>query len=132
MYAYLSPEWRDAAQPIRDRFAARSTGTVPLVGNVTVTGMPFGASTAEMHSPLGVPNVFDPGHVAEADVALTMDYHLARLILLDMSTNLLQLGFDSGQIAVTGDVDRLRSYWREHIGDEVYLTMMDELRAITK
>ena len=132
MYAYLSTEWRDAAQPIRDRFAATSTAVVPLVANVTVTGLPFGATTAEMHSPPGVPNVFDPGHVLEADVALTLDYQLARLILLDTTTNILQLGFGSGQITVDGDADRLRSYWRDHIGDQVYVTMMDELRAITK
>ena len=132
MYTYLSHEWLDAAQPIRDRFAATSTTEVPLVANVTVTGMAFGPSIAEMHSLPGVPNVLDPGHVVEADVALTLDYQLARLILLDTTTNILQLGFGSGQITVDGDADRLRSYWRDHIGDQVYVTMMDELRAITK
>lgn len=132
MYTYLSQEWLDAAQPIRDRFSTTTTVTVPLVANVTVTGLPFGPGTAEMHSLPGVPNVLDPGHVADADVALTLDYQLARLILLDTSTNILELGIGSGQITVNGDTDRLRSYWRDHIGDQAYLTMMDELRAITK
>ena len=132
MYAYLSQEWLDAAQPIRDRFASTSTTEVPLVANVTVTGMPFGPSAAEMHSAPGVPNVFDPGHVAEAAVELALDYQLARMILLDTSTNILQLGLGSGQIVVNGDADRLRSYWQDHIGDQAYLTMMADLRAITK
>jgi len=132
MYKYLSPEWHDAAQPIRDRFTAATTATVPLVANATITGMPFGSNTIEMHSLPGVPNVLDPGHVTDATVSLTLDYQLARLVLFDTSTNLLQLGLDSGQIVVTGDVELLRSYWRDHIGDEAYLTMMDELRSITK
>lgn len=49
-----------------------------------------------------------------------------------MTVNILQLGLGSGQIAVDGDADLLRSYWQDHIGDQAYRTLMEELRAITK
>ncbi|MFK8025565.1 MAG: hypothetical protein AB8G26_16520 [Ilumatobacter sp.] len=133
MFRYLSSEWHDAAAPIRERFAtAHQTPEVPIVANVKVTGVPFEAGTADLHSLPGIPNVFEPGHVNDADVTVTVDYALARLIVLDEGTNLLQLGLDSGQIAVEGDVDKLRSYWRTHIGDASYVEMMEALRAITK
>jgi len=133
MFRYLSPEWHDAAEPIRRRFAAaHELPEVPLVANITVTGVPFGDGTRELHSLPGVPNVFEPGHVENADVAVTIDYRLARLILLDEGTTVLQLGLDSGQIVVDGDADQLSRYWRTHIGDATYLEMLEALRAITK
>ena len=133
MFRYLSPEWREAAAEIRRRFVEAHGAQLPsFVANITVTGVPFGDGVAELHSLPGVPNVFDEGHVDDADAELTIDYSLARLILFDDGTNLLQLGIGSGQIEVTGDVDALRSYWHSHIGDASYLEMLEALRAITK
>lgn len=133
MFRYLSPEWHEAAEPIRRRFAeTHPSPEVPLVANVTVTGVPFGDGTAEMHSAPGVPNVLDPGHVEHAEVHITIGYRLARLVLLDESTDLLQLAFRGGEIAVDGNSDRLAQYWRSHIGDAAYLEMLEALRAITK
>lgn len=133
MFRYLSPEWHEAAEPIRQQFAAaHQAAELSLVANVTVTSVPFGDDTLQLHSLPGVPNVFDPGHVEDADVALTVDYSLARLILLDQGTNVLQLGLNSGQITVDGDVDQLIRFWRKHIGDDSYVEMLEALRAITK
>jgi hypothetical protein len=133
MYRFLSPEWREAAESIRIRFiAAHESPEVPIVANVTVTRVPFGDGTAEMHSLPGVPNVFDPGHVGDADVTMTLDYTLARLAMLDHGTNVLELGLQSGQIAVDGDAEKLKQYWRTHIGDTSYLEMLEALRGITK
>ena len=132
LHLYLSMEWRDAAAEIRRRFIARETIDVPLVANVTVEGAPFDPSTLELHTLPGIPQVMEPGHVDDADVEITLQYDLARLILLDTGTNVLQLGLDSGQIVVDGDVEKLRRHWRTNIGDEAYVALLDELRAITR
>lgn len=132
LHLYLSNDWLDAAQEIRERFVAREAIDVPLVANVTVDGVPFEPSTLEMHSLPGIPQVLEPGHVDDADVAITLHYDLARLILLDTGVNVLQLGIDSGRIAVDGDVEQLRRHWKSNIGDEAYVAFLDELRAITR
>ena len=133
MHQYLSPEWRAAAEPIRDRYLAdHDAPDEAIVANVTVTGVPFGDGDLELHSLPGVPNVFDHGHVDGADVALTIDYGLARMVVLDPSTNVLELGINAGQITVEGDTSALTRYWRTHIGDDGYVRMMDELRSITR
>jgi hypothetical protein len=132
LYSYLTPEWHEAAASIRDRFRAADTEMKDLVANITVTNVPFGDGVLELHSLPGVSNVFDPGHVDDAVVALSFGYDLARLILFDTSTMLLEMGFGSGQITATGATDELTSYWRTHIGDGAYFSMLEELRAITK
>lgn len=99
---------------------------------MTVTNVPFGDGRLELHSLPGIPNVFDPGHVDDAIVSLSLSYGLARLILFDTTTMLIEMGFRSGEITATGATDELTAYWRTHIGDDVYLTMLEDLRAITK
>ena len=131
-HQYLTPEWHEAAAPIRDRFSAAETDLKPLVANMTVTNVPFGDGRLELHSLPGLPNVFDPGHVDDAIVSLSLSYGLARLILFDTTTMLIEMGFRSGEITATGATDELTAYWRTHIGDDVYLTMLEDLRAITK
>ncbi len=131
-HQYLTPEWHEAAAPIRDRFGAAETDLKPLVANMTVTNVPFGDGRLELHSLPGIPNVFDPGHVDDAIVSLSLSYALARLILFDTTTMLIEMGFRSGEITATGATDELTAYWRTHIGDDVYLTMLEDLRAITK
>jgi len=133
MFPYLSTEWQQAAERIRDRYSDRvGTPEVPLVVNVTVTGVPFGSDSIELHSLPGIPNVYEPGHVDDAPVSIGIGYQLARLVLLDPGTTVLQLAFDSGQITVEGDADRVSEYWRTHIGNDAYVELMDQLRAITK
>lgn len=133
MHQYLSPEWSEAAQPIRDRYVAtHDAPDEPIIANVTVTGVPFGDGALELHSLPGVPNVFDPGHVDEPDVSVTIDYGLARMVVLDPSTNVLELGINAGQVVIDGDTAALTRYWRTHIGDDGYVRMMDELRSITR
>ena len=132
LHHYLTPEWHEAAAPIRDRFRADDTEVNQLVANVTVTNVPFGDGSLELHSLPGVSNVFDPGHVDDAVVSVSLSYNLARLVLFDTSTMLLEMGFRSGEITATGATDELTSYWRTHIGDGAYFSMLEELRAITK
>lgn len=131
-HLYLSPEWQQAAEPIRDRFTAAETDLKPLVANMTLTNVPFGDGDLELHSRPGVPNVLDPGHVDEAVVSLSLSYSLARLILFDTGTMLIEMGFQSGEIKATGAIDELAAYWRTHIGDTAYLTLLEDLRTITK
>lgn len=130
-HQYLTPEWHDAAAPIRLRFGAAQENSKPLVANVTVTNVPFGDGSLQMHSLPGIPNVFDPGHVDDATVSLSLNYGLARLILFDTTTMLVEMGFRSGEISATGATDELSAYWRTHIGDDAYLEMLKDLRAIT-
>lgn len=131
-HQYLTPEWNAAALPIRERFRSPETEQGHLVANVTVTGVPFGAGDLELHSLPGVSNVLDPGHVDEAVVEVSLGYALARLVLFDTTSMLLEMGFQSGEITATGETEKLTAYWRTHIGDGDYLTMLEELRAITK
>jgi hypothetical protein len=132
-HRFLSPEWQEAAEPIRQQFmATHASPDVPIVANVTLTGVPFGDGGMDLHSLPGIPNVFDPGHVDDPDLTLKMDYALARQILIDRSTNVLELGLQSGQIAIDGDAERLSQHWRSHIGDTSYLEMLTALRGITQ
>jgi len=133
MYPYLSAEWQQAARTIRDRYSERiGTPEIPLVANVTVTGIPNDSASAELHTLPGIPGVFELGHVDNARASMTLGYQLARLVLLDPGTNILELGFNSGQITLEGDTDRVTEFWRTHIGDDAYVELMAELRAITK
>jgi len=132
LHTYLSPEWHEAAAPIRSRFLASDSPTPAIRVNVTVTHVPFGDGDLQLHGVDGVPNIFDPGHIDDAAMEITLDWAMARMAVLDPTTRMLRLGLDSGEIRVIGDTAALSSHWKAHIGDQAYLTLMEDIRAITK
>jgi len=132
LHTYLSPEWQEAAAPIRAKFLASDSSMPAIRVNVTVTHVPFGDSDLHLHGVDGVPNIFEPGHIDDAAVEITLDWAMARIAVLDPTTRMLRLGLDSGEIIASGDTDALSTHWKAHIGNQAYLTLMADIRAITK
>ena len=107
-YPFLSEDWMTAAQGIREEYAGRLEGgeTPEVRMNQIITDMPFGEDTVNFHidSTAGHMSMAQ-GHLAGAEVSVTLDYETARAIFLDPATAIQH--FMAGKIKVQGDMTKL-------------------------
>lgn len=130
-HAFLSDDWIEEARRIKGAHAANPVAQVDLVVNATITGVPFGSGTIEAHSDHGPVIGWEIGHAPSADFAITLDYALARELVLDRTFGVLAQAADSGAFEVDGDVDRFRAWWTTRIGNPDVVALDDELRELT-
>lgn len=132
-YPFLSDAWIDAARALhaahRDALAP-PTGS-PMRVNLVVEDVPFGPGSLEAHlDTTGGLIEVDLGHLAEADVRVTLGYPTAQAILVDGDRQAAMEAFMSGEIRVEGDLAALLgAFTGPPAGDAGPLG--DALRAIT-
>jgi hypothetical protein len=130
---FLSDEWRAAVRELVAEHAGTAIDQPGLLVNITITDVPFGSGTLEMHSEHGPMVGLVEGHRPGADIELRTDYYTAKSMVMDASpdASLLQQGFESGAIAVTGDLARYRQWWVDRIADRSAAALDDQVRAFT-
>jgi putative sterol carrier protein len=111
-YAFLSPEWIEAARALRAGFAAEAeipASTMRM--NLTVEGVPYGDATVEAHvdTTEGLVDI-ELGHIDPADVKVTLDFDTARAVLIDNDAEIAMAAFMAGKVRIEGDMTKLLAY----------------------
>ena len=102
MPEFLSDEWFDAVEALRDRAPAAPEEIADVAVNMVVTGGPDGDRM--LHFAQGR---FDRGLVEGAPTTVTVPHRVARSMLVDLDPNAAITAFMAGEIRVEGDITRL-------------------------
>jgi putative sterol carrier protein len=110
-YAFLSPEWIDAARALHAANPDEEAPTIALRMNLVVQEVPFGEGRLEAHldTTTGVMHI-DLGHLESADVRISLDYETAKAVLVDQNAEAAMSAFMAGKVRVEGDMTKLLNY----------------------
>jgi hypothetical protein len=108
-HEFLSPGWLKAAKAVRDRHVGSAPAPpVPLRVNVVVTDAPFTDDVVLGHvdSSQGV-LVVEEGHLDHPDLLISMDWQIARKLLVEQDLQAVGLAFAQRRIQIEGDLTKL-------------------------
>ncbi len=108
-HEFLSPGWMKAAKAVRDRhIGSAPVPPVPLRLNVVVTDAPFTDDVVLGHvdSSTGV-LVVEEGHLDAPDLLVTMDWSIARSLLVDQDFQAVGLAWAQRRVKIEGDITKL-------------------------
>lgn len=128
---FLSDAWLDQARALKARHAGTALDQPGLVVNATIAGMPFGEPELLLHSAHGPVVGWEPGHAPDPALTLSLDYALARELLLARDLSVLEQAADSGALRIDGDRAALRAWWSHRIANPEAVGLDDELRDLT-
>lgn len=130
-HPFLSDEWHAAVQQIKADYHGNPVEQPGLIVNATITKVPFGDGTLELHSDSGPVLGWEPGHVDGADLGFEIEYHMARALVLDETFDALEQEVAAGALTITGDPGRLRAWWSSRIGNPAVLELERRVRSVT-
>jgi hypothetical protein len=130
-YPFLSDAWIDHARTVKARHAGNPVDQPGLVVNATITGVPFGEASRELHTAHGPVVGWEPGHAPDAQFSFTVDHALARELILDPTFEVLDQAIASASLRIDGDAAALRTWWSHRVGNPDAVALDDEVRAIT-
>jgi len=130
-YRFLSDEWFDAVEALRDKAPAPPGEVADLAVNMVVTGGPDGERA--LHFAAGR---FDRGLVDGAPTTVTVPHRVARSLIVDLDPAAAITAFMTGEIRVEGDLNRLMEL-QQSVGATLsptveQLAFIGELRALTR
>jgi hypothetical protein len=133
-YVFLSDEWMTEVSRLK---AVANGGPVPrpaLVVNATITGVPFGTGTLALHCSHSPILGWLPGHVSAAAFQITLDYHVAKALILDPSVDIsvFDQAAQAGTLSVTGDPHELRRWFTTGSADPSIASLEAAVRAMTR
>jgi hypothetical protein len=108
-YLFLSDEWLDEARAIRAEFDAKgATIDHSIRMNLVIASVPFGEGTVHAHVDTSTGElVLDVGHIDPVDLKVSLDYDVAKAILVEGNPQAGIQAFMSGKIKVEGDIAKL-------------------------
>ncbi len=108
-YPFLSNEWIEAAQAIRDEYRGKVRPMAHAVRmNQVITDVPFGTGTIESHMDTSSGEIeLEFGHLESPDLTVTMDYATAKAIIVEGDPGAGMQAFMAGKIRVQGDMTKL-------------------------
>jgi hypothetical protein len=132
-HQFLTPEWIEEVQALKSSTTSSSIDAPGMVVNATITDVPFGAGTLEVHSDHGPMVGWQPGHSDDATVSIVVDYHTARALVLDSSDNMsvLDQAAHTGALKIEGDASVLRRWFAQRSTGPEAANVEDAVRAIT-
>lgn len=130
-YRFLSDEWFDAVEALRDRAPAAPEEIADIAVNMVVTGGPDGERA--LHFAEGR---FDQGLVEGAPTTVTVPHRVARSMLVDLDPEVAINAFFTGEIRVEGDITRLIELTQSNgamlAATPEQLAFIGELRQLTQ
>jgi putative sterol carrier protein len=107
-YLFLSDEWMDEANKIRQANTASTTTPHRVRMNQIVTDVPFGEGTVNAHMDTSSGEVvLEMGHLEDPDLTVTLDYDTAKAIIVGNNPQAGMQAFMAGKIKVQGDMSKL-------------------------
>ena len=132
-FAFLSPEWIEAAREIRERYSSQTAPIeVAVRVNQVVTDVPFGDGELHAHIDTSSGDVdLELGHLDEPDATITLNYETARALLVERDPAKVMQAFMSGGIQVDGDLMKVMAMQASTPQDDLALQVAEEILAIT-
>lgn len=109
VYPFLSAEWLDAARSIRAEYEGSGVPIAHSIRmNLVIEEVPFddGVVHAHMDTTSGE-LVLDVDHIDPVDLTVTVEYDVAKAILVEGNPQAGMQAFMSGRIKVVGDISKL-------------------------
>jgi putative sterol carrier protein len=108
-YQFLSDDWLAEARSIRAEFDGKgATIEHSIRMNLNILEVPFGKGTVEAHVDTSAGELeLDTGHIDPIDLTVTLDYDVAKAILVEGNPQAGMQAFMSGKIKVDGDIAKL-------------------------
>ncbi|MBL6635116.1 MAG: SCP2 sterol-binding domain-containing protein [Actinobacteria bacterium] len=132
-FAFLSPEWIEAAREIRERYSSQTAPIeVAVRVNQVVTEVPFGDGELHAHIDTSSGDVdLELGHLDQPDATITLSYETARALLVERDPAKVMQAFMSGGIQVEGDLMKVMAMQASTPQDDLALQVAEEILAIT-
>ncbi len=108
-YQFLSDNWLTEARAIRAEYDGKA-GSIPhsIRMNLVIAEVPFGEGTVPAHVDTSSGElVLDTGHIDPVDLTVSLDYDVAKAILVEGNPQAGMQAFMSGKIRVEGDIAKL-------------------------
>ena len=130
-HEFLSPQWLDAAQQIRESLGDVGPSPVELVMNLNITEVPFSADglRANLDTRVG-PLALAEGHANDPHLTVTITWITAKALLIDGQPQAAMSAFMAGKIKVEGDMAKLVALQNQK-PDPRAEDVLAQLRAIT-
>lgn len=108
-YLFLSDEWLDEARAIRAEYDGSGVPVAHSIRmNLVISEVPFGEGTVHAHVDTSTGElVLDTGHLDTVDLTVTLEYAIAKSILIEGNPQAAIQAFMSGKIKVDGDLSKL-------------------------
>jgi hypothetical protein len=108
-YQFLSDDWLTEARAIRAEYDGKAaTIDQSIRMNLVIGEVPFGPGTVEAHVDTSSGElVLDTGHIEPVDLVVSLDYDVAKAILVEGNPQAGMQAFMAGKIRVEGDIAKL-------------------------
>jgi hypothetical protein len=108
-YLFLSDEWLEQARAIRAEFDGKGAPIQHSIRmNLLIGDVPFGEGIVLAHVDTSTGElVLEIGHIDPVDLKVSLDYEVARAILIEGNPQAGIQAFMSGKIKVEGDIAKL-------------------------
>ena len=108
-YLFLSDEWLEEARTIREEFDGGDQPVGHAVRmNLVITEVPFGEGSVDAHLDTTTGEMkLDVGHIDPVDLKVTLDYDIAKAILIEGNPQAGMQAFMAGKVKVEGDMGKL-------------------------
>lgn len=109
VYPFLSAEWLDAARSIRAEYEGSGVPIAHSIRmNLVIEEVPFGEGVVHAHMDTTSGElVLDVDHIDPVDLTVTVEYDVAKAILVEGNPQAGMQAFMSGRIKVVGDISKL-------------------------
>ena len=125
-HVFLSDDWFDAVEGLRDEMPEPPAALKDLVINIVVAGGPDG--DREIHMTGGQ---FERGLAEGAPTKLTVPFDVAKSMFIDGNQQAGMQAFMSGQIKVEGDMSRLMAMQAAGGPTPEQIALQEKLKALT-
>jgi len=125
-HVFLSDDWFDAVEGLRDEQPEAPTALKDLVINIVVAGGPDG--DREIHMAGGQ---FERGLADGAPTKLTVPFDVAKAMFIDGNQQAGMQAFMSGQIKVEGDMSRLMAMQAAGGPTPEQVAFQEKIKALT-
>jgi len=125
-HVFLSDDWFDAVEGLRDEMPEPPAALKDLVINIVVAGGPDG--DREIHMAGGQ---FERGLAEGAPTKLTVPFDVAKSMFIDGNQQAGMQAFMSGQIKVEGDMSRLMAMQAAGGPTPEQVALQEKLKALT-
>jgi hypothetical protein len=108
-YQFLSDEWLDEARAIRAEFDGQGASIDQSIRiNLVIGAVPFGEGMVHAHVDTSSGElILDTGHIDLIVLKVTLDYAVAKAILVEGNPQAGMQAFMAGKIKVEGDIAKL-------------------------
>jgi hypothetical protein len=108
-YLFLSDEWLDQVRAIRAEFDGQGASIDHSIRmNLVIGAVPFGEGTVLAHVDTSTGElVLETGHIDAVDLTVSLDYDVAKAILVEGNPQAGIQAFMSGKVKVEGDIAKL-------------------------